>query len=236
MEAVHKTGVVRLPIGGDVDATVDALCEVQRQHGIAFSVAVGRIVVEGIYGGDAGQVHARRKDCPTLRALAAHPRVPFSATALHHAIGIYQLCARNPGVLDTELTVTHLRAVLPLPAEVQDQLLSRAVAGGWTTQTLQRAARGAKTVSGKGGRSRLPQVVKTLTRLDRVARDAEAWAELDAVAGLTAERRVALREAVERLELRLRGLRLWLDARGEGVSGDGGRADEADEGRGDAAT
>lgn len=142
-------------------------------------VVRGRTVVDGIYDGDIERVRDRHKDCPTLRALAAHPRTSFSGTALHNAIGIYQLCTRNPGVLDSELTVTHRRAVLPFSAEVQDQLLIRAVPGGWTTDRLRQAARAVEPRGGKGGRPRLPQAMKTLTRLDRFVRGAAlggSWA------------------------------------------------------------
>lgn len=97
-----------------LDGTVEALCELQRQRTIAFSVDVGRLIVEGICGGDLTRLRERQgKDCPSLRALAQHPRMPFSATALHQAIGVYQLAMRLPGVLDTELMLTHLRLVLP---------------------------------------------------------------------------------------------------------------------------
>lgn len=195
----------------DVDATVAALCELKRQRGIALAIDIGRAVVEGIYAGDLDALDARDRRCPSLRALAAHPRMPFSATALHHAIGIYHLTTRLPGVLDTELTMTHLRAVLPLPDEAQAQLLSRAVAEGWTTAQLSHAAHEtAREGPSKGGRPRLPRVVKTLHRLRQLERDAAAWADLDEVAALSIEQRAALQAMIARLERRLRGVRLRL--------------------------
>lgn len=118
-----------------VDETIDALCELRREHAIAYSIDVGRVIVERMYGGDLDRLRARRdKSSLSLRALAGHPRMPLSATALHHAVGVYMLVARVPGLLDTELTLTHMRAVLSLSEEAQDQLLSRAVAEGWTSR------------------------------------------------------------------------------------------------------
>lgn len=196
----------------DIEATVDALCELKRQRTIEQSVAIGRLIVEGIYGGDIHQLHGRRdRNCPSLRALAAHPRMPFSATALHHAIGVYRLVSRSPGILDTELTLTHLRAVLPFPDAVQDQLLSRAVADGWPARRLAQEARAVQPPRAKGGRPRLPRVVKTLNQIDRLARLDIAWADLEALDQLPAGERSTLGVKLTRLERRLRGLKLRLE-------------------------
>lgn len=196
-----------------VDATVDALCELQRQRTIAFSVDVGRIVVEGIYGGDLHRLRERHaKDCPTLRTLAAHPRMPFSATALHQAIGIYLLATRLPGVFDSDLTLTHLRAVLPYPDEVQDHLLTCAIVESWSARELEHEARVWTPAGGKGGRPRLPRVVKTLNQIDRLTANGAAWADVEAVADQREEDRLALWAKVSRLERRLRALRARLAA------------------------
>lgn len=200
-----------VPVSGGVEATVDALCELRRQRAIEYSIAVGRIVVEGIYDGDLAQLRGRQKDdCPSLRALAAHPRMPLNATALHQAIGIYELSRRMPGVIDAGLTVTHLRAVLPLDDDAQDQLLSRAVADGWSTTRLAREARSLRPPRSKGGRPRLPRVVKTLNRINRLTDDNAAWADLEAVEEMSFEKRRQLKAKVARLEQRLRGVKLRL--------------------------
>lgn len=195
----------------DIDATIDALCELQRQRTIEHAVAIGRVIVEGIYGGDMHRLHDRPRDCPSLRALAAHPRMPFSTTALHQAIGVYRLVGRCPGVLDTDLTLTHLRAVLPCPEAAQDQLLSRAVAEAWPSRRLVEEARALHPPRSKGGRPRLPRVVKTLNQIDHVADQPLAWTDLEQLDRLPADKRSALSAKVVRLERRLRGLRLRLE-------------------------
>lgn len=91
-------------------------------------------MLEGVYGGDIERLRDRNSDCPTLRTLAAHPRIPFNLTALHQAIGIYCLVERLPELPQTELTATHLRLVLPYGDDVQDQLLRQALAEEWTTK------------------------------------------------------------------------------------------------------
>ncbi|MEZ4437169.1 MAG: hypothetical protein R3F65_32655 [bacterium] len=199
-----------LPPADAVEATVEALCELNRRSGIVLAAAIGRTVVEGIYGGDITRVRERRNDCPTLRAIAAHPRVPFSFTALHQAIGIYDLVRRFPEVPGTALTLTHLRLVLPYPDDVQRRLLRQAICGEWSTRQLEEAVRALKPTRGKGGRPRLPRVVKTLNHIDRVAREDVAWADLDDLAALPADRRALLARRVALLRRQLRGVELRL--------------------------
>lgn len=207
----HPTSTPSLPAA--VEATVDALCDLQRHRTIAFSVDVGRIVVQGIYGGDLSRLRERHaKDCPTLRALAGHPRMPFSATALHQAIGIYLLATRLPGVLGSDLTLTHLRAVLPYPDDVQDHLLTCAIVESWSARELEYEARTWALAGGKGGRPRLPRVIRTLNQIDRLTADGAAWADVEAVTDQPEEKRLALWAQVTRLERRLHALRARLAA------------------------
>ena len=201
-----------LPPASAVDATVEALRELKRRSGITLAVAVGRTLVEGIYHGDLARLRDRHNDCPTLRAIAAHPRVPFSLTALHQAIGVYDLVGRFPALPGTPLTLTHLRLVLPYPDAVQRRLLRQALAGEWSTKQLEQATRALKPARNKGGRPRLPRVVKTLNHLDRLAREEVAWADLDDLAGLPAEQRAALAGRVAQLQRHLRGVELRLEA------------------------
>jgi hypothetical protein len=215
----------QFPPAKAVDDTVDALCELRRRHGIDLAVSVGRAVLEGVYGGDIERLRDRNNDCPTLRSLAAHPRIPFNLTALHQAIGIYCLVERLPELPQTELTATHLRLVLPYGDDVQDRLLRQALAEEWTTKQLEQAARAIKPTRGKGGRPRLPAAVKTLNQLDRLAGEGTAWADLDALAGLPAERRAVLARKVARLRRYLRGVELRL---GEAVEGEVAEPVEAD--------
>ncbi|MEZ4434006.1 MAG: hypothetical protein R3F65_16490 [bacterium] len=211
------TSLELLPLPSEaVEATVDALCELKRRSGIGLAVAIGGTLAESVYGGDLSRLRARRKDCPSLRALAAHPRVPFSLTTLHQAIGVYELVQRIPELPATHLTLSHLRLVLPYGDEIQRGLLLRALAEEWSTRQLEQAVRAIKPLRGKGGRPRLPRVVKTLHRLDRIAREEAAWGDLDALAGLPAERRAALARRVAWLRRQLRGLALRL---GEGERG-----------------
>ena len=200
-----------LPAAEAIERTVDALCELQRQRSIAFSVEVGRLVVEGIYGGDLDQLRVRHgKPHPSLRALAAHPRMPMSATALYQSIGVYRIATRLPSVLDSELTLTHLRAVLPLVPAAQGALLSQAVTNGWTARRLADEVAAVKAPQRRGGRPRLPRVVKTLNLINRLADDDGAWGDLDGLDALSVGKQRRLAAQVERLERRLRGIKLQL--------------------------
>ncbi|MEZ4436253.1 MAG: hypothetical protein R3F65_27970 [bacterium] len=197
-----------------VEATVDALCELKRRSGIGLAVAIGRTLAESIYDGDLTRLRDRRSDCPSLRAIAAHPRVPYSLTTLHQAIGVYELVQRIPELPATHLTLTHLRLVLPYGDEIQRQLLLRALAEEWNTRQLEQAVRAIKPVRGKGGRPRLPRVVKTLNQLDRVVSEQAAWEDLDDLTPLPPEKRAALAEQIARLRRHLRGIELRLEAIG----------------------
>ncbi|MCB1226078.1 MAG: TolC family protein, partial [Verrucomicrobiales bacterium] len=170
----------------------------KRRSGIGLAVAIGGTLAESVYGGDLSRLRARRKDCPSLRALAAHPRVPFSLTTLHQAIGVYELVQRIPELPATHLTLTHLRLVLPYGDEIQRRLLLQALAEEWNTRQLEQAVRAIKPLRGKGGRPRLPRVVKTLNQLDRIAGEDAAWEDLDALRPMRPEQRAALAAQVAR--------------------------------------
>ncbi|MCB9530132.1 MAG: hypothetical protein H6701_17385, partial [Myxococcales bacterium] len=186
------TSLEPLPFPSEsVEATVDALCELKRRSGIGLAVAIGGTLAESVYGGDLTRMRERRNDCPSLRAIAAHPRVPFSLTTLHQAIGVYELVRRMPELPATYLTLTHLRLVLPYGDDIQRRLLLQALAEEWSTRQLEQAVRAIKPARGKGGRPRLPRVVKTLNQLDRIAREEAAWSDVDALAALPGERRAA---------------------------------------------
>lgn len=193
-------------ISDDIEVTVDALCELTRRRGIEFAVDIGRTILEGIYDGDITRLRARIKDCPSLRALAAHPRIPLTATALHHAIHIYLLVRRLPAILDTDLTPTHLKLVLPLPEDTQADLLRRTVAAGWTTDQLAAAIRDCAP-RGTGGRPRLPRVVKTLHHLDTLTREPAAWADLDDIKAMPPAKQAALLRTIEAFERQLHGIK-----------------------------
>ncbi|MEZ4436245.1 MAG: hypothetical protein R3F65_27930 [bacterium] len=205
-----------------IDATVEALCELKRRSGIGLAVAIGGTLAEGVYGGDLTRLRERRNDCPSLRAIAAHPRVPYSLTTLHQAIGVYELVQRIPELPATHLTLTHLRLVLPYGDEIQRRLLLQTLAEEWNTRQLEQAVRAIKPLRGKGGRPRLPRVVKTLNQLDRIAGEDAAWEDLDALRPMRPEQRAALAAQVARLRRHLRGIELRLAAMGEGASGGGG--------------
>ncbi|MCB9529985.1 MAG: hypothetical protein H6701_16625 [Myxococcales bacterium] len=102
--------IVRAAFVADI---LEARGELKRRAGITLAVAIGRTLVEGVYDGGLARVRDRHNDCPTLRAIATHPRVPFRLTTLHHAIGVFDLVRRFREVPRTALTLTHLRLVLP---------------------------------------------------------------------------------------------------------------------------
>lgn len=153
-----------------IDATVHRLCALQEKARLDLVLAIGRIVVEDIYGGDLEHLRSRDRKLHSLRSLAAHPDLPFSATTLYYSVNVYELTERLGGVHAREhLTATHYRLALAVPEEQQADLLNSANEQRWTTRQLEEeASRLQKRVGRSGGRPPLRGVVKAVGALHRV--------------------------------------------------------------------
>jgi hypothetical protein len=158
------------PTDEQVDATVQRLRDLQDKVKLDLVVNVGRVVVKGLYGGDLDALRSRDQKMHSLRKLAAHPDLPFSATTLYYSVGVYELTERLGGVHAREhLTATHYRAMLGLPHTDQESLLDKAQQERWPTRTLEEeAARLRARAHRGGGRPPLRGVVKSVGALHRL--------------------------------------------------------------------
>lgn len=158
------------PSTEQVAATVQRLCALQEKARLELAIEVGRIVVEDIYVGDLEQLRSRDRKMHSLRALAAHPDLPFSATTLHNSVGIYELTERLGGVHAREhLTATHYRLALAVPEEQQLEVLDSANEQRWTTRQLEEEAARLRTRTGRsGGRPPLRGIVKAVGAMHRL--------------------------------------------------------------------
>lgn len=175
------------PLDERIGKTVLELRKLTRGASLQFALTVGRIVVETLYEGDVRAWRSRARKDHALRALAARPDLPMSASALYRALAIYELSQRQAGGAGWQhIGVSHLRAVLGLAEDVQTTLLARAESEQWTAARLER-----ETVTLRaggrpaGGRKRVPGYVKSIRRIFELT-SAEALDGLDSVSELNA--------------------------------------------------
>ena len=190
-----------------------------RLHGLRFVVGVGRVIVERFFGGDASAIHKRGPKDDSLKRLAEQPDMPLSLPQLSRAVAIFE--AVEPlGEVDTwqHLSMSHVRAVLPLPAPDQQALLTKTEKKGWSVKMLEAQARKKKRKRG-GGRHPLPRFVKSIRALGKFDDD-DLFGDLDGIDSLEPEDADALYKTVTGLKLRCEKLQEQLQPR---VSGFGRR-------------
>lgn len=212
MDITHDSPPPRPPDA--IDAVVAEMQALLRHRTLEAAIDLGTLVVKRLFDGDfdrVGDTHA-----PSLRALAAHPDLPVSRAQLYQAVRIARLVEEVPEARWLGLGIAHLRAVLPLEGDDRRRLLLQASGAGWTSRELTEAVRAIKPPS-KGGRPRLPRVVKTVRQMESLATVDTRWADADALAAMGERDRSLLAASLDAVERRLRGVRLALtpDAEGE---------------------
>jgi hypothetical protein len=126
---------------GLIEEVVADLCRMSRVSTLDFSVKVGEFVFLKIFAGDMEALRTRGLKDTSFRKLSAHPKLPFSAATLWRAVAIFDLSQRFPGLLQMKhLGVAHMRAVLGLPADVQERLLRIAETERWTKDRIEERA------------------------------------------------------------------------------------------------
>jgi hypothetical protein len=191
-----------------IGKTILELRKLTRGASLQFALTVGRIVVETLYDGDARAWRSRTRKDHALRALVARPDLPMSASALYRALAIFELSSRQAGGESWQhVGVSHLRAVLGLPEDLQARLLERAEAERWTAARMERETLPLRSTSRQaGGRKRVPGYVKSIRRIFELT-SAEALEGLDAVGDLNPSELVELTDMLESARARLDRLR-----------------------------
>lgn len=198
-----------------VPFTEEALSEVVteingilRDGAVQTMILVGRHVVRDCFDGDMAAWNKHGPKAASYRQLAEHPDLKISATGLHRAVGLYELDSRLGVSERKQLTVTHLRAVLGLPEEVQRKLIEKAEEEGWSSTQMDDAAKVARRKTGnKRGRPPDPRVVKTLRRLVKATEGDDAFADMADL-----KNRAAVLSDIETLRARLDELQARLEA------------------------
>lgn len=188
-----------------IEDTVGELCRMQCARSLTLMLDVGALIVERLFAGNSELVRVRGRKDRSLRKLAAHPKLPFSAATLWRAVSIYELVQRHPGlVADAKLGVSHLRALARLPRASQEALLSQASSGRWDADRLLAEARKSRSFNpSRGGRPITPVLVKAASKLGKLVRSPSPG-EGFAIDRLRAEQREDLRGAITRF-------RAWCD-------------------------
>lgn len=230
-EADWREGAVGFAMDGtaidggasEQDPVVEVAREIRamsRDAALQLYVDIGRLLVERFYGGDLGKARSHAAKDASLRRLASQPDMRLGRSGLSNAIRMHEFVVRRGGVHTCgHLGPSHVRALLPVPEDVQGTLLDRAVEESWTVQEIEAAAREARPGRrGAGGRPPAPAFVKAVRALQACAEEHGAClGDLDEVARMEPAQARALLAAVEGLAERLEAARARIEAQVVGV-------------------
>ena len=170
------------------------------QSALEFALSVGRMLIEGLYGGNLAAWRARGSADLSFRRLARLTQV--SASVLYRSAAIYEM-SRRMDVTRWGLPMSHLRAVISLGDAEQHNLLTQARRECWTVRRLEQEC---AQIRQQGrvrpvGRPPSPALIKGLTRLRRaVSQTHQAPITAEALARLSPEQ---LQAAVSQLDEQL---------------------------------
>lgn len=181
------------PTDQRVRRAVSRINELVGGTSLQLALAIGRVVIEELYGGDPSAWRERGPKEHTLRQLALDSSLKISASSLYRAIAMYELEMRmgnHPmwGVL----TTCHIRAVLGLPEGEQRRLLELALREQLTTLALEEAAGEARrqVKVSRGGRPRKPRFARSIEHAESaLADDGTAFGDLDALESMSPAQR-----------------------------------------------
>lgn len=154
-----------------VGGVVRELNEIVRSGMVDLHVALGRAVIDRLYGGDLRAWRARGPRDVSFRQLAARTDkdLMVSATVLYRAVALCELLDRIGVSSWKHLGVSHMRGVLGLPDPDQRRLLVAAETERWTVERLEAESHRLRTSAERPrGRRRLPEFVKTVRRVAKL--------------------------------------------------------------------
>jgi hypothetical protein len=155
-----------------IDEVVQQINGICRSTSLEFALRVGSVIIHRFYGGNARGWRDRGPKVHSFRRLAAHPDLALSAGALYRCVAIFEMCDRlHAPSRWRRLGASHLRAVIGVPREQQEHLLTRANEERWSVQVLQMRAQNLRCDRGRGGRRPTSQLDKHLRSMDRCLQD-----------------------------------------------------------------
>lgn len=158
------SGVVAKP--HQLDELIAQLRPFQGSNTLATCLEVGRLVLARFYGGSLESFRALGTKHVSFRKLSEVPELPFSGLFLYRAVCIYDVYYRHSAWRFSHNGMSHFRAVLSLPDEVQRDLLDSSEEQGWTVNRLQHEASLRRASAPEiGGRPPRPAFLKSLRSL-----------------------------------------------------------------------
>jgi len=220
--------VLAAPVADEMlEQVANQLRDLKRNATLTLALEVGRIIVEGLYDGDRDAWRARKTKDSSFRKLAERDDVSMSRSTLQRSVAVYVMVQELGLDVSTwrHLGLSHARAVLGLPAEKQQKLLTSAEEKGWTVKQLESYAKRSKKKLDDGrGRPPLPGFVKSIGRLGKLVEDKELlFGDLEQVEALEPEEAMALYQKVLDVKRACEDLQSKLQSRvpGFGESGVG---------------
>ena len=185
-----------------IDLIVNQLRRVCRQATMEYALNVGRIIIHNFYDGDISAWRGRGPKLASFRRLASRPDLPMSPVLLYRCVATYELCERVDALSRWgNINVSHIRAVLNLPDDLQVDLLSRANAERWPVRRLEELASAARGSRQHRHSSHRP-LVRAVAALSRALSDEVGQHSLLMEADAANVRRVLdrARKALQELE------------------------------------
>jgi len=165
-----------------IEQVVSELNGICRASSLEFALKVGAVIIHNFYNGDTNAWRDRGPKLHSFRRLAEHPDLLISPGALYRCVAVFELCDRlRAPARWRRLGASHLRAVIGLPAEKQEALLTTANEQRWSVQLLHAKAQEVREDRRRGGRRAQSPLEKKLRALEERLRDCEsALEQLDA--------------------------------------------------------
>lgn len=201
--------------GALLDEVVAEITELHLQAGLAYHLALGHLLLARFFGGDPAQYQVRGKKHVTYRALATREDLPVSASTLFNAVAVTRQYRALPEEHASRLAMVHHRALLPLKSdEVRAKLAAEAVEKGLTGDKLRkevaRALQAGKD-SERRGRPPLPGVVKTVNMFERVLGNTDAFAGVEEIKEMDADKQQEVAKTLTKLIKRCLEIRREID-------------------------
>lgn len=157
-----------------LDEIVSELNGICRTSSLEFALRVGAVVIHHFYEGDTKAWRDRGPKLHSFRRLAEHPKLLIGPGALYRCVAVFELCDRLRAPSRwRRLGASHLRAVVGVPEDKQERLLTLANDQHWSVQQLEAKAQELKKSRSKGGRRLQSPLKKILRALDRHLRHHE---------------------------------------------------------------
>lgn len=144
------------------------LAQLVRITGLRRTMAVGELILNQFFGGQADAWRVRRRNkSNSVRRLAERPGCPLSRSALNQAVGVHVTVRALPCVQTFgHIGASHVVAVLPLSPLDQERWLRRAETDRWSVRSLKAQIVAAGRLAGeRRGRPKATDTKRALAQL-----------------------------------------------------------------------